>query len=653
MAAVAKVGIEVDGRQPKGVARQLKAAFEKSEVAINKLKRAVLRTDAAVQTMSRKAASALGSIEQKAKQAASKIKGMGKAAAIAAAALVALAGPKFAFSQAGELERQTKSLEVLTGSLEKAKGIISELQAFGAVTPFTSQELIETAKRMKAFGFETEKVVGITKRLADAAGATGADLRGIAIAFGQIEAKGRLQGEELLQLQERGIALQDELQKMYGLTGEKFFEAMRKGRIGAESVEVALIRLTEKGGKYANGAIAQSETLLGKLSTLQDAIARVGQNIGKMLAPVFKFLITQVTNLANSINNLFSGIEARRAEIQALKDQGLRGGNLRRATRSPEFRARVQQRLQAQTTIGETPVSEIPQLLGGTIGGTASARSARAAKSRADAIAKARLESEQLLDRLKMQLAIEQEINPIKQIQLKNALEQLEIQQRYGNLIAAEEDGIRRSNLERAGGLALQVANVRQTQDLIEKIKGAGFAMGELLAKQMNVKKEATEIDQVFKGIGDAISTGVVDSLAAAVDGTKALADVASDTLRNLANILLQFGISSLTEGLGESGGILGKLFGGGRASGGTVRAGTSYVVGERGEPELFTPGRSGSIAPISSLGGGANVVVNVDASGSNAQGNSQNARQLGNVIGAAVQAELIKQQRPGGLLAR
>ena len=130
-------------------------------------------------------------------------------------------------------------------------------------------------------------------------------------------------------------------------------------------------------------------------------------------------------------------------------------------------------------------------------------------------------------------------------------------------------------------------------------------------------EKEATEIDQVFKGIGDAISTGVVDSLAAAVDGTKALADVASNTLRNLANILLQFGISSLTEGLGETGGILGKLFGGGRASGGTVRAGTSYVVGERGEPELFTPGRSGSIAPISSLGGGANVVVNVDASGS------------------------------------
>ena len=75
------------------------------------------------------------------------------------------------------------------------------MKAFGAVTPFTSQELIETSKRLKAFGFETNQVVDVTKRLADVAGATGADLGGIATAFGQIQSKGRLQTEELLQLQ--------------------------------------------------------------------------------------------------------------------------------------------------------------------------------------------------------------------------------------------------------------------------------------------------------------------------------------------------------------------------------------------------------------------------------------------------------------------
>jgi phage-related minor tail protein len=82
------------------------------------------------------------------------------------------------------------------------------------------------------------------------------------------------------------------------------------------------------------------------------------------------------------------------------------------------------------------------------------------------------------------------------------------------------------------------------------------------------------------------------------------------------------------------------------------VSAGSSYLVGERG-PEMFVPRTSGSIYPNNALGtSGANVVVNVDASGSNVQGNGNQAKALGAAIGAAVRAELINQQRPGGLLA-
>jgi hypothetical protein len=90
-----------------------------------------------------------------------------------------------------------------------------------------------------------------------------------------------------------------------------------------------------------------------------------------------------------------------------------------------------------------------------------------------------------------------------------------------------------------------------------------------------------------------------------------------------------------------------------GRANGGPVSSGQTYMVGERG-PELFVPGRSGTIVANDKIGGGStNVVVNVDAKGSSVEGNEQGANQLGRVISAAVQSELIKQQRPGGILAR
>lgn len=161
-----------------------------------------------------------------------------------------------------------------------------------------------------------------------------------------------------------------------------------------------------------------------------------------------------------------------------------------------------------------------------------------------------------------------------------------------------------------------------------------------------NEIKAAEKLDQVYKSIGSAVSDGIVNALTAAVEGTKSLADVASQTLRQVANILLQFGVNTALGGIPG----FGKFFGGGKASGGTVTGGRSYMVGEKG-PELFTPGRTGSIAPSGSFGE-TNVVVNVDASGSQAQGNQPNAKALGSAIGAAVQAELIKQKRPGGLLA-
>ena len=86
-------------------------------------------------------------------------------------------------------------------------------------------------------------------------------------------------------------------------------------------------------------------------------------------------------------------------------------------------------------------------------------------------------------------------------------------------------------------------------------------------------------------------------------------------------------------------------------ANGGRPPVGRASIVGERG-PELFVPDRAGTIIPNNAMGGAMNVIVNVDASGSSVEGDEQGGRELGRVISAAVQSELIQQKRPGGLLA-
>jgi len=85
-------------------------------------------------------------------------------------------------------------------------------------------------------------------------------------------------------------------------------------------------------------------------------------------------------------------------------------------------------------------------------------------------------------------------------------------------------------------------------------------------------------------------------------------------------------------------------------ANGGVGRFG---LLGEAG-PEAIMPlkrGPGGRLG-VESTGGIGNVTVNVDASGTNVEGDSGQAGQLGKAIGLAVQQELIKQKRPGGLLA-
>ena len=166
------------------------------------------------------------------------------------------------------------------------------------------------------------------------------------------------------------------------------------------------------------------------------------------------------------------------------------------------------------------------------------------------------------------------------------------------------------------------------------------------LKEKIRLMKEA---EAFAKQISTTIRDGLVDGIMAAVDGTRSLSESLSGILKQLGQMFLSKGIGNFSkDGKGGSG-LLGLL---GFADGGRPPVGKPSIVGERG-PELFVPRSSGTIVPNNAMGGTTNVVVNVDAKGTAAQGNDANADQLGRVIGAAVQAELIKQKRPGGLLTR
>ncbi len=712
----------------------------------------------AINVDSRNAVSKLREVQAQAGATEKAFNGVAAAVGKLAIAFGALQAFKFVFAKTAELESQTRSLEVLTGSAEKAGQIIKELQQLGAVTPFTSTELIDSAKRLQAFGIQADKVVETTKRLADVSGATGAELQGLATAYGQVQAKGRLQGEELLQFQERGVALQEELRKMYGLSGEEFQKALEKGRIGAEAVEVAVIRLTNAGGKYANGAIAQSDTLQGKFSTLQDSIQTLAQTIGKTLSPVIKSLMDQATDAIGEIQRMFdeAGSKEREAQFARNADAAVRAMNLNPFTQQGmmyEMRQRNIEQQRADYELrrrsaaarpnrpaaatpatpallqGTVPRTEnkkrgsalnINDLIGGEIGRRLQEQQARLSAATAKMMNTAAAsenpkQAQRMVEYSSKLLNIKYQIGAIDETLTKRAgvraeiiasqndktraamafdettndlkTQRLELELETNTLLAEQtgkaEEQYRQQQQAIADALAgldmqrLKVSAVTEAQkqalqllEIENALKKAGIVLTDadrqalglkiagiqkLTKEQEAAKTAAQQLKDVYTDIGMSIKSGIVDAIQGAVDGTKTLGEVASGVLKNIANkvldVAINFALFGAMSGTGTGGGLLGGLFKP-RANGGPVTGGSTYLVGERG-PELFVPGRSGSIVPNDKLGGGGStsVVVNVDASGSKVEGNDQQGNQLGRVIAAAVQQELIKQKRPGGLL--
>ena len=235
---------------------------------------------------------------------------------------------------------------------------------------------------------------------------------------------------------------------------------------------------------------------------------------------------------------------------------------------------------------------------------------------------------------LKQRIQIKQQENDIDRQLLER---QFEFQNKMEEVMGIEDEGLR---LEKSR-LLLKDYQIDRQEILNQKVKD-----------QVNISKE----------LGDTLEQGLVENIKGAINGTQTFGQAMTNVLNNLKNKLMDRALSNMFSGIGDAvfgdggknkgilGGFLGGIFGK-KAQGGPVVGGRSYVVGERG-PEIFTPRGSGNITANNKLGGSVNINVNVDASGSQVEGSDSKGNELGQQIAIAIQSEIIKQKRSGGLLA-
>lgn len=205
-----------------------------------------------------------------------------------------------AVKSAADLEKMETSFISLTGGVEEAAAMMKQLNEFTAKTPFQIDAVATSARQLIASGTGIGEVNEQLQFLGDIAATTGNPINEIAAIFAKVNAKGKVELENLNQLAERGIPVFEGLAKATGLLPSE----LGAGAVSVEQFNDFLKGLSEEGG-FAEGAMERlSQTASGKFSTAMDNLKLAGAALAEDLLPVISDLLDYVVDLAQSFVDL-------------------------------------------------------------------------------------------------------------------------------------------------------------------------------------------------------------------------------------------------------------------------------------------------------------------------------------------------------------
>jgi tape measure domain-containing protein len=201
-----------------------------------------------------------------------------------------------AVKSAADLEKLEASFVSLTGGVDQAAAMMKQLNEFTASTPFQIENVANAARQLIASGTEIGEVNDQLRFLGDIAATSGVTIEEIAAIFAKVNAKGKVELENLNQLAERGIPIFKALADATGLPAD----SLGAGAVSVEQFNTVLKSFAEEGG-FAAGAMERlSQTAAGQFSTALDNLKLAGASIGELLLPTVNNLLQLIIKLSQS-----------------------------------------------------------------------------------------------------------------------------------------------------------------------------------------------------------------------------------------------------------------------------------------------------------------------------------------------------------------
>lgn len=236
----------------------------------------------------------------------------------------------------GEMEKQHIALQSILGDMQNANTMFNQIKELALNSPFTFSELNRDVKQLAAYGVEYDQLYDTTKRLADMSSGLGVSFDRIALAFGQVQARGWLDGKELRQIAYAGIPLLDKLSKFYSkqegrnVSTSEIKTRISNREVSFDDVKSIFWQMTDAGGQFYNMQQVLSETLLGRYNKLKDAweimLAEFASG-NSLVGGFFKTALDGATALVQALHTLAPLFAAAFSGYALTKLSRMAGGN--------------------------------------------------------------------------------------------------------------------------------------------------------------------------------------------------------------------------------------------------------------------------------------------------------------------------------------
>lgn len=229
-----------------------------------------------------------------------KLEGLAKKAGVSfgAAGMAALA--KKVADVRGEFQQLEIAFGTMLGSTDKANKLMIQLANTAAKTPFDLQGIAQGAKQLIAYGVAAEEINSTIVSLGDVAAGLSLPLNDLVYLYGTTMVQGKMFTNDLKQLQGRGVPILDALADQLDIAKNEVSEYVSAGRVSADVFKAAMLSMSQEGGKFAGLMAAQSASITGQISNIQDGIAMMFNEIGQQSEGAINGILSGVSALVEN-----------------------------------------------------------------------------------------------------------------------------------------------------------------------------------------------------------------------------------------------------------------------------------------------------------------------------------------------------------------